>query len=195
VGSRLSPEGWIFDLDGTLTVPMHDFAGFKSRMGLPPHLDILAGIALQPVEARGELHAAVVAWEESMVDDAVAAPGAESLLRALEARPRGVVTRNTKEHALRTLKTIGLHVYFHDDDVLGRGCATPKPAPDALRHLLTRWNLSPGDAIMVGDYIDDVRAGQAAGVITASVGGPEEWGADHAVSSLVGLLPLVSRSS
>ena len=33
---------WVFDLDGTLTVPVHDFAAIKRELGLDPEVDILS---------------------------------------------------------------------------------------------------------------------------------------------------------
>ena len=54
----------------------------------------------------GRLHAAVRAWEVQHVEGARVAPGAVELLEAIAGRglPRGVVTRNTRPTALRTLQ-------------------------------------------------------------------------------------------
>ena len=161
----MRPIAWIFDLDGTLTVPMHDFAGFKRSVGLPVALDILEGIAQAPPAEQPALHAAVVAWERSLVEGARAAPGAEALLASLSG-PVGIVTRNTKESALRTLEVIGLRHWFVDEDVLGRRCAEPKPSPEPIHRLLTRWSVDPAGAVMVGDHVDDLRSGRAAGTAT-----------------------------
>ncbi len=190
MGGRLTPRAWIFDLDGTLTVPMHDFAGFKRSVGLPVELDILAGIARRPEAERAALFAAVKDWEQSLIDRARPAPGAEALLASLSG-PVGVVTRNTREGALHTLEVIGLLRWFRPEDVLGRGCAAPKPSPDALLRLLHCWGVPPGEAVMVGDYVDDLRAGRAAGTATVWVdhhGGPAPVEADRVVRSLEELL-------
>mgnify|MGYP000293650260 CR=1 FL=1 len=38
----------LFDMDGTLTVPMHDFAAFKARHGLPTDQDLLGSTLALP---------------------------------------------------------------------------------------------------------------------------------------------------
>jgi HAD superfamily hydrolase (TIGR01509 family) len=186
----VSPHAWIFDLDGTLTVPMHDFAGFKRSVGLPLELDILTGIAQRPASEQAELHRAVKAWETSLVDGAKAADGAEELLASLSG-PVGIVTRNTREGALRTLEVIGLARWFPEDAVLGRTCAEPKPSPEPVQRLLGQWQVAPGRAVMVGDYVDDLRAGKAAGTSTVwvdHVGAEPPVEADRVVRSLRELL-------
>lgn len=162
---RVTPHAWIFDLDGTLTVPMHDFAGLKARLGLPVGLDVLAGIATRPESQHASLHAAVKLWEREHVEGARAAPGAVELLDDLGGRGcrLGVLTRNTRATALETLRRIGLSDWFDPLDVLGRDSAPPKPSPVGVRLLLNRWDVEPGAAVMVGDYVDDLRAGRAAG--------------------------------
>ncbi len=156
---------WVFDLDGTLTVPMHDFSALKVELGLPPDRDILGGISLAPATEQGRLREAVRAWEREHVRSAVAAPGAMALLdRLLERRCRvGILTRNTRATALSTLERIGLIDRFDPVCVLGRDSAAPKPAPDGVLALLRRWNARAHGAVMVGDYVDDLRAGRAAG--------------------------------
>lgn len=184
-------RAWIFDLDGTLTVPMHDFSGFKVQLGLPVDVDILTGIAQRPPEQRASLLDAVRAWEEERVEVAVAAEGAAGLLDALAGRPVGIVTRNTRESALRTLDVIGLAPYFRRSDVLGRDCEAPKPAPDALLRLISGWGLPPTEVVMVGDHLDDVRAGRAAGTQTVWVDVDQRGHlppeADHVVRGLTEL--------
>lgn len=186
----MRPVAWIFDLDGTLTVPMHDFAGFKRSVGLPPSVDILTGIAQRPEAERPALHRAVKAWERSLVEGARAAEGAEALLSSLSG-PVGIVTRNTREGALRTLEVIGLDRWFAQDAVLGRECAAPKPSPEPLLRLLEQWGVAGSDAVMVGDYVDDLRAGKAAGTATVWVdhhGVEPPVEADRVVRSLTELL-------
>ena len=45
---RLFRRYWIFDLDGTLTVPAHDFEGMRRTLGLPEGKPILEEIAKLP---------------------------------------------------------------------------------------------------------------------------------------------------
>ncbi|MEZ4318392.1 MAG: HAD family hydrolase [Myxococcota bacterium] len=156
---------WIFDLDGTLTVPMHDFAGLKAELGLPADRDVLAGIATRPEAERDGLRAAVRAWEREHIAEARAAEGAAELLASLGARGcrLGVLTRNTRSTALDTLERIGLGRVFTPDDVLGRDSAPPKPHPGGVLALVGRWGASPGHTVMVGDWVHDLEAGRSAG--------------------------------
>ena len=45
---------WVFDMDGTLTVAVHDFAAIRRALEIPPQDDILAHLAAHV--ARGEKH-------------------------------------------------------------------------------------------------------------------------------------------
>ena len=49
------PQGWIFDLDGTLTLAQHDFAAIRRELGIPAEEDILDFIAARPVAERQRL--------------------------------------------------------------------------------------------------------------------------------------------
>lgn len=156
---------WVFDLDGTLTVAQHDFAAFKRSVGLPPDRPVLEGIALLPEADRPALLAAVHRWELALADTAQPNPGAGALLRALRTRgcPLGILTRNSRETALRTLAA-GLDGFFPEGAVLGRDDAAPKPSPEGLLKLLAAWGAPPSAAAMVGDHAFDLDAARAAGM-------------------------------
>ena len=177
----LARSCWIFDMDGTLTVPQHDFAAFKAANGLDPDLDVLAGIDALPPERRPAAHAAVRVWEEDLARSARAMDDALALLHFLRGRGArmGVLTRNRREGAAVTLAAAGLADFFDDDGVLGRDCAAPKPAPDGIARLLGRWGAGPSDAVMVGDWVFDAQAGRAAGTATVLVARhgpvPDAW--------------------
>lgn len=162
----MTPRGWLFDLDGTLTVAMHDFAAIKTRLGLPPDRDVLAGVATRPEHERPALLEAVRAWEREHLARAEPAPGASELLERVSAQghPTGIVTRNTRVTALATLEQIGLADYFPEEVVFGRDDAAPKPAPDAVIALLERFSVPAARAVMVGDHEHDLLAARAAGV-------------------------------
>lgn len=187
-------HAWVFDLDGTLTVAMHDFADMRRSLGIAPSVNLLEGMLALPPERRREAEAAVEAWEWEHAERAQPAPGAEALLTALSGAGvrLGILTRNLRPIALRTLQVTGLASFFHDDDVLGRTDAHPKPAPDGVLHLLTRWSMRPEQGVMVGDYVHDAQAGRAAGVRTVLVGDrlPDAWSpfVDHGPTTLPDLL-------
>lgn len=186
----MTQAAWIFDLDGTLTVPQHDFAALKRELGLEPGLDILGGIARLPEALRGAAHERVRAWEVEHIERSQLAPGARELLDGLReaGTALGILTRNTRSSALHTLEVIGLTDVFAAGDVLGRTCAAPKPSPAGVERLLGRWGITPARATFVGDHLDDLRAGRTAGTRTVWVDhrgdGRFSHAADRTVRSL-----------
>ena len=164
-------QGWIFDLDGTLTVAVHDFAAFKASQGLPADRDILRGLETVSSQRAAEIRTALRQWEADLAHAAVPGPGVVDLLEHLRSRERhlAVLTRNTRANALRTLSAAGLDPFFDARDVAGRDSAAPKPAPDGLFRQLALWGAHPDEAVMVGDYLFDVVAGRAAGTATVLV--------------------------
>lgn len=158
--------GVVFDLDGTLVHSAHDYAAVRAALGLPEGLAILEGIAASPPHARPALLAWVDDWERALADRSTAHDGADDVLRALTASGVrvGIVTRNTRATALRTLRAAGLARWFAEPDVLGREEAPPKPAPDGILALLARWSLPPHAVAMVGDFTFDLLAARAAAV-------------------------------
>ncbi len=193
----IDKSSWIFDMDGTLTVPAHDFAAFKRDNGIPPDQDLLSAANERSVAGRAELLTAISKWEAEVAGTAVAQDDARGLLQALLIRGcnLGVVTRNTREHAITTLSASGLLPFFTDERViLGRDCAPAKPRPDALLLVLNRWDVPAANAVMVGDWVHDVRAGRRAGCTTVLVErtatAQAEWlpDCDHVVQDLRALI-------
>lgn len=159
---------WVFDMDGTLTVPTHDFDALRRDLGLPPDSPILETLDALPPEEAAVLHERLHAWELEHAARALPIADAVALLEVLASRGAtlGVLTRNTRPVALRTLEVTGLADYFVPSDVLGRDSAAPKPSPEGVLRLLTGWSAEPAQAVMVGDWVFDVDAGRAAGAAT-----------------------------
>ena len=173
---------WIFDMDGTLTVPAHDFQYARKQLDIPLDQDILGALAERTADEQAEAARWLEEWEREIAYQSKAQPDAVALLSALRARgcQLGVVTRNTRENAFITLRAAGLSEWFADEDILGRHDAVPKPDPAALLVLLNRWGAPAHQAVMVGDYIHDSQAGRAAGMYTVLVlrDGPRPWEAE-----------------
>lgn len=168
----LSRRCWIFDLDGTLTVPVHDFPAIRSALGMTDNdTDILRFLSSLPLAEAETYHAKLIEIEYELADKTAAAPGAGRLLEQLLRRDArvGILTRNTREIALHTLGQIGLKGYFTFDDILGRDEATPKPHPEGIEKLLAAWEAAPDETVMVGDYLFDLQVGRAAGTATIHV--------------------------
>ncbi|MCP8464031.1 HAD family hydrolase [Pseudomonas sp. ZM23] len=166
---------WVFDMDGTLTLAVHDFPAIKRALGIPQEDDILRHLAALPEAESAAKHAWLLEHERELAVASTAAPGAVALIRALhDAGYRlGILTRNAHELALVTLAAIGVADCFHTEDILGRGEADPKPSPDGLLRLAARWGVAPERMLMVGDYHFDLECARAAGVHSALVNLPE----------------------
>lgn len=162
---------WIFDMDGTLTVSAHDFAAIRAELGLPQGQPILEVLAALPESVAAPLWLRLDALELELARRARPAPGAERLLRGLNARGArlGILTRNSLANVEVTLEAAGLRAFFAAGDLIAREHAPPKPRPDGIRQLLARWDARPEEAVMVGDYRFDLEAGRAAGVATVYV--------------------------
>ena len=189
---------WIFDMDGTLTVAVHDFDAMRAELGLRPKEPILEQIAAQSELRARALLDRLDAIELELARRARAADGAHALLERLCGRGAklGILTRNSFANAKETLRACGLERFFAAECVLGREHAAPKPDPAGIRRLLAHWRAEPHQAVMVGDYRYDLLAGRAAGIATVYVdltrGFQFREHADVAVHSLAALTELLA---
>ena len=166
---------WVFDMDGPLTVAVHDFEAIKSALDIPQSDDILHHLAALPAAEAASKHAWLLAHERELAEAAQPAPGAVALVRELQARDYrlGILTRNAHALALLTLQAIGLDDCFASADVIGRDEAPPKPDPGGLLHLAGQWQVPTQALVMVGDYLFDLECARAAGAHGVLVNLPE----------------------
>jgi HAD superfamily hydrolase (TIGR01549 family) len=189
---------WVFDMDGTLTIAVHDFPAIKRALNIPQEDDILTHLAALPADVAAAKHAWLLEHERELAVASKPALGAVELVRELAGRGYrlGILTRNARELAHVTLEAIGIADCFYAHDVLGRDEAPPKPDPGGLLKLAKAWNIEPAQMVMVGDYQFDLACGKAAGAHTVLVNLPEnpwpeltDWHADDCVA-LRGMLAL-----
>ena len=152
----------LFDMDGTLTVPNIDWKELRARVGVAEGVGIMEHIyALSGVEAR---RADLIVRETEMtsVCDAVANQGLGQLFDQLENKPwkRALITNNHREAMERVVSTFDLRF----DLLMSREDAPLKPAPDLLLLALERFEISPEEAVFIGDGRYDRAASVAAGV-------------------------------
>jgi len=169
---------WVFDMDGTLTIAVHDFAAIRRALEIPEEDDILHHLAALPADEAAAKRAWLLEHERELAYAARPAVGARELLHALRERGcrLGVLTRNAHELALVTLQAVGMGDCFLPEDILGRDEAPPKPHPGGLLHLAERWGVSPASMLMVGDYRFDLECARAAGARGVLVNVPHnEW--------------------
>jgi len=167
----LSRKHWVFDLDGTLTLPVHDFAVIRNVLGVLQGTDILRYLASLGNSERKPLQDKLKEIETGLLDRVEPAPGSIRLIETLNRRGSrmAIQTRNTRDIAIKTIDNLGIGGYFEKECILGRDDAPPKPDPEGLFRLSVRWKINPGEMVMVGDYLFDLQTGRNAGTGTVHV--------------------------
>jgi HAD superfamily hydrolase (TIGR01549 family) len=150
----------IFDMDGTLTEELLDFAAIRKDIGVPEQMGILEYISkmhgAEADRAREILHR----HEMEAADRCRVHEGAADLLCHL--RNIGVrtalLTRNSAASADRILGRHRLEL----EHVRTREDAPHKPHPDAILNITRKFAMPLGQTLMVGDYLYDLQTAQAA---------------------------------
>jgi len=186
----------LFDFDDTLTRPgALDFAAMKRVVGCPPDRLVLEWIGELPAGAqRDTALAALEGFELAGADLAAPNESAEELVRHLRAQGlgTGILTRNGLPAVRRALGRFP-ELTPDDFDVIvtrDQGLA-PKPAADDVLYAAAAMGAAPHETLVVGDCSLDMRAGRAAGAVTALLtngadagdGGPAPRAATEAPSA------------
>ena len=152
-------------MDGTLTIPQHDFDEVCNRLEIPAGSQILEHIESLPVEERVEAKKILQEWELEIARQTVVADDAAHFLHFLQERgaKMAILTRNVEELAYITLQESGLLPYFPTQFIIARDTCTPKPSPVGIFKICQMWGIDPKNAVMVGDYLYDIQAGFEAG--------------------------------
>jgi HAD superfamily hydrolase (TIGR01509 family) len=184
-------EAVLFDFDGTLTAPgAIDFSAIRTALACPPGTPILEYIdTLESVQRRAELLEILDAFEIEAAASSLPNPGAEEAVRS--ARAKGVrvavLSRNSRRSIARALENFPTLVEADFDLIVSRDDPPQvKPDPESVRYAARRLGISVENLLVVGDYLFDVQAGEAAGAFTClllngqgaqgSAGGiPEHW--------------------
>jgi HAD superfamily hydrolase (TIGR01549 family) len=176
----------IFDVDGTLTQTNElIFASFNhvaarhlGRTFAPPEIiglfgppeegallkvfgpDHLDTILQELLEFYAANHAAMASLHHGMKD----------LLRFLRSQEvkLAVFTGKGRRTTLITLDALKITHYF-DFIVTGNDVTHHKPHPEGILRILSHFGVGPGEALMVGDSLSDIKASHGAGVRIASV--------------------------
>ncbi|KAM5553410.1 haloacid dehalogenase-like hydrolase domain-containing protein [Rosa sericea] len=170
---RARLRGVVFDMDGTLTVPVIDFSAmYKAVLGEkeyiriraenPSGIDILHHIESWSVEKQQKAYDTVADFERRGLERLQIMPGAAELCGFLDSKNirRGLITRNVKS-------AVDL---FHErfrlsfSPALSREFRPYKPDPAPLLHICLAWEVNPSEVMMIGDSLkDDVACGKRAG--------------------------------
>lgn len=157
------PRAMLFDMDGTLTRPMLDFAAIRAEMGIGDR-PILEAMAEMPPDRHAAAQQILLRHEDAAAERSELNEGCEALLAELHARrlPVAVITRNSRRSATVVFDRHGLTV----DVLVTRDDGLFKPDPAPLRLACERLGVPAGQAWMVGDGEFDIQAGIAAGAAT-----------------------------
>ena len=158
-------SGVIFDLDGTLVDSRLDFDAIRRDLGLPAGQPILEALALIPSGTEKDRCLAILRDHELKgADRATLMPGVANFLIELAQRglKRGILTRNSRESTVLTLRRLGLDFSV----VMTRDEVPPKPDPTGLLEICRMWNVGTSEVVYVGDYLFDLLAGKNADVRT-----------------------------
>jgi len=174
---------YVFDFDGTLIDTRTDIARtfqvFLGEFGYPePSLDevrsAIGGGAKQAIAKLCDMSESDIdknldrfleLYAQLCADNTTIYEGGEELVRRLKSEGAllAVITMKAKIPTMNIIKKHKLESLFDDvisyDDVEKR-----KPDPQSMNLLLEKYGLSPGDALMIGDTVVDLRFAKAAGV-------------------------------
>lgn len=177
-------------MDGTLTRAIHDFDAIRHALGIEPGRPILEALDSMAEPEATLKRQLLNDIEFELARMAQPNPGAAELLTGLAQRrvPVGLLTRNNGTNVIETLRATGLLEFFEPEHLYTRDNCTPKPDPDGLLKLCSRFGYPPGTVAMVGDYRYDLECGRRAGTVTVHYAGEEtqRWPdlTDHFVLSL-----------
>ncbi|PHT85508.1 Haloacid dehalogenase-like hydrolase domain-containing protein [Capsicum annuum] len=206
-------KGIVFDMDGTLTVPVIDFqAMYRAVLGHdeyvavksknPSGIDILHHIESWIPDKQKKAYQVIADFEKQGLDHLQIMPGASELCSFLDSRNirRGLITRNVKDAVDLFHQRFGVKF----SPALSREYRPYKPDPAPLLHICSTWEIQPNEVMMIGDSLkDDVACGKRAGAFTCLLDetgrydAPEyanvEHQPDYKVSSLVEVQSLLER--
>lgn len=195
--SPLRCKAALFDLDGTLvhTAPdlaaaMNHVLAARGRPQLPLEMvEHMVGNGARVLLARGlfgpgaeppendpdfegGVRLFLDFYEENIHAHSHPYPGVEETLEALAAKGirLAVVTNKPEDLSVKLLEGLGLSRHF--EAVVGSvrgGDLKMKPHPDPILHACRLLDVTPAEAVMVGDSDNDVFSAQAAGTPVAAV--------------------------
>ncbi|KAL9226041.1 hypothetical protein vseg_001896 [Gypsophila vaccaria] len=168
--------GVVFDMDGTLTVPVIDFpAMYKAVLGEdqylsikaqnPSGIDILHLIENWSSPLQQKAYEIIADFERQGNDRLQIMPGAAELCSFLDSKNirRGLITRNVKDSVDVFHQKFGMTF----SPALSREFRPCKPDPAPLLHICSTWEVRSDEVIMVGDSLkDDIPCGKRAGAYT-----------------------------
>jgi len=187
----------LFDLDGTLTRPYLDFDAIRREIGLPtePRTPLLEAMETMSPADRDRTEAILLRCEREAAEASQLWDDTHAVVSAIRAAgvPVAVMTRNSR----LSVQTVIAKHNLRFDAVYARDDGPVKPAPAPVLNLCSQLKADPTRAWVVGDYLFDIQAGNAAGAVTVLMLGDAPvpaWAdqARHVIRRLTELLELLA---
>ena len=158
------PRALLFDMDGTLTEPLLNFAAIRVEMGIAADSPLLEALAQMTPGERTAAEAILHRHEERAATESTLNPGCDELIAWVREQHlhTALITRNSRISAACVLERHGLAF----DVLITRDDGKFKPDPDPLLLACEKLGVKPDQAWMIGDGSHDIFAGRAAGVPT-----------------------------
>jgi HAD superfamily hydrolase (TIGR01509 family) len=156
----IRPRALLFDMDGTLTRPLLDFARIRADIGIAPGRPILESIAEMNEPRRSQATAILEQHEETAARQSTLNDGAIEILDWAREQHIGtaLITRNSRQSVATVLTRHGLRL----DCVIAREDGPIKPDPRPLLIACDRLGVDRQAAWMIGDGLHDIAAANAA---------------------------------
>ena len=177
----------VYDLDGTLVDTREDIAAsanhLRARVGMPPlpqrEICGCVGLGLKrlienvletqdPVKVEEGTKIYRAHYTQHMLDNTVLYPRARDVLEHFKSRKQAVITNKPNPYSRQILEALGVAPFFVEI-VAGDSGMPKKPDPASLLAILKKEEVSPDEAVFVGDSAIDVETGAKAGVMTVAV--------------------------
>ncbi len=164
---------FIFDLDGTLTKPVYDFALLRRQLqaAVParfaPGTDVLSELETLSPQSQRRASDVIDAFEEEGRVRWDWNDGALELLRYMDERRlrKAVVTRNSDvslDILAEKMREAQLQPF---DFALSRSFRPVKPSPAPALHILDKWQVPAAEVCFVGDGLHDMECSRGAGTV------------------------------
>jgi len=180
-------KGLIFDLDGTL-IDSYDaiYTGIKevfNHFGIPPlpshqlreylggSLEEILKPFLLPHQIEEAKPIFRTKYRDIYLDKTSLLEGAEAIIEELFRRSirLAVASNKSGKFCRKLLSQLGIDRFFTTIMGVGDGLR-PKPFPDMVNAIVLDLGLHPNEVVMVGDTVEDIEAGKAAGVDVYALG-------------------------
>ena len=188
-------RGVIFDMDGTITAPVFDFAGMKAEANIGD-CDVLEYMLRATGAERERIQRVMQKYEDAAAAKAKLNPGARTVLNALAKRmiPMALLTRNSR----RSVDAVCRKLNLKFDVTVTREDGPHKPAPEPIHEIARRWGAKPSELLMIGDYKWDMLCAKNAGtpcVVLVNGGNVPDWArkADFIITKLTEAIDIIQK--